>query len=64
MTDVVINSQVKDFNGKENREHTLPKSAVIGIGTRANYPLYDVGSGKTNFLSVCDVTKSKGRAYA
>ena len=64
LTDAVVDSKVKDLNGKRNQEHTLPKRAVIGIGAGANYTLYDVGSDQTHFLTVGDVTKSRGRGFA
>ena len=31
MTDAVIDSKVKDLNGKRNQKHTFPKRAGIGI---------------------------------
>jgi len=64
LTDAVVDSKVKDLNGKRIQEHTLPKRAVIGIGAGAHYTLYDVGSDQTHFLTVGDVTKSRGRGFA
>ena len=64
LTDAVVDSKVKDLNGKRNQEHTLPKRAVIGIGAGANQTLYDVGSDQTYFLTVSDVTKSRCRGFA
>ena len=64
MVEFVLESQGKDLNEKRNQEHTLPKRAVIGIGAGANYTLYDVGSDQTHFLTVGDVTKSRGRGFA
>ena len=63
MVEFVLESQGKDLNEKRNQEHTLPKRAVIGIGTGTNYTLYDVGSDQTHFLTVGDVTKSGGRGF-
>ena len=60
LTDAVVDSKVKDLNGKRKDDHTLPKSAVIGIGVRANYTLYEVRIDKTPFLTVGDGTKSRG----
>ena len=64
LANAVVDSKVKDLNGKRNQEHTLPKRAVIGIGVGANYTLYDVGSDQNHLLTVGDVTKSKGRGFA
>ena len=64
LTDAVVDSKVKDLNGERNQEHTLPKPAVIGIGAGANYTLYDFGSDYTHFLTIGDVTKSRGRGFA
>ena len=47
-----IQSKVKDHAGEEQQEHTVPKRSVIGIGSGANYTLYDPASDHIEFLSV------------
>ena len=47
-----IQSKVKDHAGEEQQEHTVPKRGVIGIGSGANYTLYDPASDHIEFLSV------------
>ena len=47
-----IQSKVKDHAGEDQQEHTVPKRSVIGIGSGANYTLYDPASDHIEFLSV------------
>ena len=47
-----IQSKVKDHAGEEKQKHTVPKRSVIGIGSGANYTLYDPASDHIEFLSV------------
>ena len=44
--------------GKTQQEHTVPKRSVIGIGSGANYTLYDPASDHIEFLSVVDSSGS------
>ena len=46
-----IQSKVKDHAGEEQQEHTVPKRSVIGIGSGANYTLYDPASDQIEFLN-------------
>ncbi len=64
LTDALVDSKVKDLNGKRNQEYTLPNHAVIGIRAGANYTLFFVGSDQTHLLTVADVNKSTGRGFA
>ena len=47
-----IQSKVKDHVGVDQQEHTVPKRSVIGIGSGANYTLYDPASDHIEFISV------------
>ena len=47
-----IQSKVLDPAGQAEQEHTVPKRSVIGIGSGANYTLYDPASDHIEFLSV------------
>ena len=47
-----IQSKVLDPAGAAEQEHTVPKRSVIGIGSGANYTLYDPASDHIEFLSV------------
>ena len=47
-----IQSKVKDHAGEDQQEHTVPKRSVIGIGSGANYTLYDPASDHIEFLNV------------
>ena len=47
-----IQSKVKDHVGVDQQEHTVPKRSVIGIGSGANYTLYDPASDHIEFVSV------------
>ena len=48
-----IHSKVLDPAGEEaTQEHTVPKRSVIGIGSGANYTLYDPASDHIEFLNV------------
>ena len=47
-----IQSKVFDPAGEAEQEHTVPKRSVIGIGSGANYTLYDPASDHIEFLSV------------
>ena len=49
-----IQSKVKDHVGEEQRDQAVPKRSVIGIGTGANYTLYDPASDRVEFLSVAE----------
>ena len=46
-----IQSKVIDPAGEASQEHTVPKRSVIGIGSGANYTLYDPASDHIEFLS-------------
>jgi len=46
-----IHSKVLDPAGEAAQEHTVPKRSVIGIGSGANYTLYDPASDHIEFLS-------------
>ena len=46
-----IQSKVKDHVGVDQQEHTVPKRSVIGIGSGANYTLYDPASDHIEFVS-------------
>jgi len=46
-----IHSKVLDPAGEAAQEHTVPKRSVIGIGSVANYTLYDPASDHIEFLS-------------
>ncbi|MEC9029512.1 MAG: phosphoesterase, partial [Cyanobacteriota bacterium] len=39
-----IDSQVKDLEGQQQHQQTVPKRSVIGIGAGPHYTLYDPGS--------------------
>lgn len=47
-----IQSKVKDPLGEQLREQAVPKRSVIGIGSGANYTVYDPASDHIKFLSV------------
>ena len=47
-----IQSKVKDPLGEQHREQAVPKRSVIGIGSGANYTVYDPASDHIKFLSV------------
>jgi hypothetical protein len=47
-----IQSKVKDHVGVDQQEHTVPKRSVIGIGSGANYTLYDPASDHIEFVSI------------
>ena len=49
-----IQSKVLDPAGQAEQEHTVPKRSVIGIGSGANYTLYDPASDHIEFLSVAE----------
>jgi len=47
-----IQSKVKDPTGEQQREQAVPNRSVIGIGSGANYTVYDPASDHIEFLSV------------
>jgi hypothetical protein len=47
-----IQSKVKDPIGEQLHEQAVPKRSVIGIGSGANYTVYDPASDHIKFLSV------------
>ena len=49
-----IQSKVKDHAGEEQRDQAVPKHSVIGIGSGANYTVYDPASDHIEFLSVAE----------
>ena len=58
LTGGLIQSKVIDPVGETLQEHTVPKRSVIGIGSGANYTLYDPASDHIEFLSVVDSSGS------
>ncbi|QNI54171.1 hypothetical protein SynBIOSE41_01657 [Synechococcus sp. BIOS-E4-1] len=53
-----IRSRVKDHVREQCHEQPVPRRSVIGIGSGANYTLYDPASDHVEFLSVNERTKS------
>ena len=52
-----IQSKVKDPTSEQQREQAVPKRSVIGIGSGANYTLYDPASDRVEFLSVAEKSR-------
>ena len=59
-----IDSQVKDLEGHQQHQQTVPKRSVIGIGAGPHYTLYDPGSDQIDFLTAGSQTPSKHRGFA
>ena len=47
-----IRSRIKDHAREQLQEQSVPRRSVIGIGSGADYTLYDPASDHTEFLSV------------
>ena len=60
-----IRSKVKDHANEQLHEQPVPKRSVIGVGSGANYTLYDPASDHIEFLSVASRSGSsnKGKGF-
>mgnify|MGYP007000384403 len=52
-----IRSRVKDHAGEQLHEQPVPRRSVIGVGSGANYTLYDPASDHIQFCSAKDRSK-------
>ncbi len=60
-----IRSKVKDHANEQLHEQPVPKRSVIGVGSGANYTIYDPASDHIEFLSVASRSGSsnKGKGF-
>ena len=58
-----IQSRVKDHAGEQLQQQTFPRRSVIGIGTGANYTLYDPASDRIDFLTVAGRSTNVGLGF-
>jgi len=52
-----IRSHVKDHAREQMHEQPVPKRSVIGVGSGANYTLYDPASDHIQFCNAMDRSK-------
>lgn len=58
-----ILSHVRDHVGENTSEQVVPKRSVIGIGSGANYTIYDPATDDIKFLSIDEGDRQSGRGF-